>query len=228
MRWPAHFYLCSLGAETSKNDTRNSHEGLEEEQAKTSGAGPRLWSSANSLTKDGPNEETSKNDTSTSHEGLEEDQAKTSCAQTSAVVFRKFIFVFLTPSVVSADPVDPPFGTLPILTNQQLSIPANVFESSRDRNHGAGTRNDSHPCAYLFLFSRRRYEVTCTYLFMFSRRRYAVACAYLFMFSRRRDKSKNDKRTSHEGHEEDQTKPAVRGPRLWFHKLVFDALNCVS
>ena len=60
MRWPAHIYLCSLGAETSKNDTRNSHEGLEEDQVKTSGAGPRLWSSANSLTKDGPNEETSK------------------------------------------------------------------------------------------------------------------------------------------------------------------------
>jgi hypothetical protein len=43
---------------------------------------------------------------------------------------------------VSADPVDPPFVTLPILTNTQLSVPANVFESSRHRNHGAGTRHD--------------------------------------------------------------------------------------
>jgi len=48
----------------------------------------------------------------------------------------------LTPSAVSADPVDPPFVTLPILTNTQLSVPANVFESSRHRNHGAGTRHD--------------------------------------------------------------------------------------
>ena len=43
---------------------------------------------------------------------------------------------------MSADPVDPLFGTLSILTNQQLSVPANVFESSRHRNHGAGTRHD--------------------------------------------------------------------------------------
>ena len=43
---------------------------------------------------------------------------------------------------MSADPVDPPFVTLPILTNTQLSVPANVFESSRHRNHGAGTRHD--------------------------------------------------------------------------------------
>ena len=49
---------------------------------------------------------------------------------------------FLTPSAVSADPVDPPFVTLPILTNEQLSVPANVFESSRLKNHGAGTRHD--------------------------------------------------------------------------------------
>ena len=37
---------------------------------------------------------------------------------------------FLTPSGVSADPVDPPFVTLPILTNKQISVPANVFKSS--------------------------------------------------------------------------------------------------
>jgi hypothetical protein len=78
-----------------------------------------------SRTKDGPNEET--NDTRTSHEGFEEDQAKTSGARASAVVFQKLV---LTPSGVSADPVDPPFATLPILTNKQLSVPANVFESS--------------------------------------------------------------------------------------------------
>ena len=40
-------------------------------------------------------------------------------------------------------------------------------------------------CAYLFMFSRRRYAVPCAYFFMFSRRRYAVACAYLFMSSMR-------------------------------------------
>jgi len=51
-------------------------------------------------------------------------------------------FCFSTPSTVSADPVDPPFGTLPILTNHQLSVPTNIFESSRHRNHGAGTRHD--------------------------------------------------------------------------------------
>ena len=43
---------------------------------------------------------------------------------------------------MSADPIDPPFVTLPILTNTQLSVPANVFESNRHRNHGAGTRHD--------------------------------------------------------------------------------------
>ena len=32
----------------------------------------------------------------------------------------------------------------------------------------------------VFVFYRRRYEVTCAYVFMFSRRRYAVTCAYLF------------------------------------------------
>ena len=61
--------------------------------------------------------------------------------------------------------------TLPILTNQQLSVPANVFESNRHRNHGAGTRHDFPSLyIYIYMFSRRRYEVACAYLFMFSGR----------------------------------------------------------
>jgi len=177
-----------------------------------------------SRTKDGPNEETSKNDTRTSHERLEEDQAKTSGARVSTVAFHKLVLVA---SAVSADPVDPPFATLPTLTNKQLSVPANVFESRDAEIMAQEHVTISHPdiphsqyiqpfprvpsapishvhplpasprrpvhlvtartigVAYVFMFSRRRYKVACAYLFMFSRRRYAVACACLFLFSRR-------------------------------------------
>jgi len=48
MRWPAHIYLCSLGAETSKNDPRTSHKGLEK-SGQDHWARPRLWPSTNSF-----------------------------------------------------------------------------------------------------------------------------------------------------------------------------------
>ena len=60
---------------------------------------------------------------------------------------------------------------IPNLDEQELSVPANVFNSSRHRNHGAGTRHDFPSLyIYIYMFSRRRYEVACTYLFMFSGR----------------------------------------------------------
>jgi len=155
--------------ETRNNDTRTAHEGFEEDHAKTSGTRASVVALRSFLTPSAVSADPvdppfcyivnfdkqtiwrQANDTSTSHEGLEEDQVKTSGAQALAVVFRKFVFVFLTPSGVSVDPVDPPFGTLSILTNQQLSVPVNVFESSRHRNHGAGTRHD-FPSLRIFIY----------------------------------------------------------------------------